>query len=115
MSESSDYTWYIDTCGDSRTNDCIAQMLTGTSDECECWEQLCEDGKRRALWRCPDHEFLSRFEHHMKRYKYRYAIYKKKGKYGEIRLWQFSRPATVLRKNKHQAVPEQKGHHLVTA
>ena len=51
----------------------------------------------------------------MKRYKYHYAIYKKKGKYGEIRLWQFSRPVPVIRKNKHQAVPEQKGHNLVTA
>jgi len=43
MSESSDYTWYIDTCGDSRTNECITQMLVGATEEAECWEQTCED------------------------------------------------------------------------
>ena len=80
MSEPSDYTWYIDTCGDSRTNECITQMLVGATEEAECWEQNCEDGVRRSLWRCPNYEFLARVERHVKLYKYRYAIYKKEGK-----------------------------------
>ena len=91
MSEKSDHTWYVDTCGHGEANECLFNMFLGAGEEYQCLGKLCEDGIRRSLCECPDHEFLARFERQAKLRSYPYGVYVKEGKYGKIRLRSFNK------------------------
>lgn len=92
--EQSNYTWYLDPCGDERTNEAIVRMLKLVPgldvEHYECIEQLCEDGVHRSLWRCPSHDFASQIVKYVQRHNYAYAIFRKQGRYGKIRPWPFT-------------------------
>jgi len=96
------YTWFIDPKGDPRTNRLVASELSEWN---ECRDKLCEDGKSRNLWCCPDREFVRNFQRTADASKYPYDVYVREGNYGPVRLWTFDNMSKRERKERIKKMP----------
>ena len=84
-----DYVWLIDPRGDDVANEMLGKSL---GDENAYTEQLCQDGRKRDMYRCPDHEFVANFERAAERKKLRYQVYVRVGRNSPARPWGFVHP-----------------------
>ena len=91
-------TWYIYTGGDQLANNIINDSgKIGQEDECP--DMLCEDGKRRDLYRCPDHQYIVEFGRTTASISpVSFKIFVQQGVNGKIREWKFpKRKKLILR------------------
>ncbi len=85
--------WYIYPL-DGPTNEAIAAQL---SEEDACRDQLCNDGKKRNLWRC-DHPFVAFLRRSSLGGGLKFLVFVREGKYGQIRPWKLEELVKSMRK-----------------
>ena len=94
-------TWFIYTGGDPLANSIINDSgKIGPDDECP--DMLCADGRRRDLYRCPDHQFTVEFRRTAQNIQpVTFKIFCKQGDHGKIREWTFPKRKKL---NSHRSV-----------
>ncbi len=96
-------TWYVFPL-DKGTNEVIARQL---SEDDACHDQLCNDGKKRNLWRC-DHPFVAFLKRSSLGGGLRFMVFVREGQYGQIRPWKLEELVKHSRK-KPATLPPRLG------
>jgi len=95
------WEWFIHP-GDDRTNEILGKMLDSQN---AYIEQLCEDGVKRHMYCCPNHEFVLSFTRTANHNSMPFKVFVREGPNSKIRSWKFGERPKKAGKSSRGHVP----------